>query len=355
MSFIIRNLGWILLIGFFLFMLYIISNQNNIAKESVTQSGAIVVGTGSSKSQSIFDTNISHIQTWAITEEKNDFLWGLVEASKDNDNKQWKKVKIEKIVPVQTEKTHRVKTVITDKHKWLTTKIKNTKIKTITKQVVVVKKEKPAIIIPALAQKKIPSDNTGINQKIENIKNKATRVNSEKNTNIWTDHTVSSSFLRINNAYFTKKEGILQRGDVVKQLTNTNKYGCFKMKVLSAKKSAIWKTGWVCEYYMKWREETLSKYTTLKKIEKSKKVTKKIIYTKNQTLYNIKTHSLKINNAYFNHTVWYLSYWDTVQQIGSVNRHGCFKMKVVKVISSLQNRVGKIWWVCQKYVRVAHK
>jgi len=43
MNFIIRNLGWILLIIFFVFMLYLISNQNNTKDTNLIEGTGVVV------------------------------------------------------------------------------------------------------------------------------------------------------------------------------------------------------------------------------------------------------------------------------------------------------------------------
>ncbi len=76
--------------------------------------------------------------------------------------------------------------------------------------------------------------------------------NNKKTTNIGKNHNVAVHSLKLNNAYFTQSDGYLLAGDTVKQLTETNSYGCFKAHVIASKiAQSNNKIGWVCNTYLK--------------------------------------------------------------------------------------------------------
>jgi hypothetical protein len=91
---------------------------------------------------------------------------------------------------------------------------------------------------------------------IEKFKNvtkdyyKNIRSNKIVSTNKIKKVAVESVFL--NNAYFTKRLFTAHIGDKLEQLTDTNKYGCFKVKVISSRSSINnWKIAWTCQKYLK--------------------------------------------------------------------------------------------------------
>jgi len=65
-----------------------------------------------------------------------------------------------------------------------------------------------------------------------------------------------------------------------------------------------------------------------------------------QELY-VWVHSLKLNNAYFTETIWYLMNWDTVKQVSEESSRGCF---LVEVIASQSTTIWTKWYVCKKWL-----
>lgn len=59
--------------------------------------------------------------------------------------------------------------------------------------------------------------------------------------------------------------------------------------------------------------------------------------------YELAVKSLKLNNKYFNETLWYLSNWDIVTQISAENSYGCFEVTVEK--NAKQGYVCKKWFI----------
>ncbi|MCD5380501.1 hypothetical protein LR004_01105, partial [Candidatus Gracilibacteria bacterium] len=186
---------------------------------------------------------------------------------------------------------------------------------------------------------------------------------------------VKSMFL--NNAWFTKRTGILYKGDTVEQLTATNKYGCFQVKVLSSSNaSSNGKIAWACEYYMVGHQASLSSYkkaanqyysnmnvrsnkvTTYKTTHKAapKKIATVVSnqstsVSKIGTMHSVKTHSLKLNNESFTQAEAYLLKGDKVEQITNTNSSGCFKVSVFSSSNASGNAQGKTGWVCQKHLK----
>lgn len=191
MKFIIRNLGWVLLIIFFLFMLYLISSQNNIKNiDNKTNTGTISKSNIDNKiiSNEISMKTISNeVQVENNTVSFSDSVrnfFTLEKPKKESKNK-------EKIIWVVDEKLIKKVDNIISKNEW--------------------------------------------NNNKENIIQKV---------------AVKSLFL--NDAYFTERLYTVYEWDKLEQLTNINRFGCFKVKVISSILfSNNWKIAWACQKYLK--------------------------------------------------------------------------------------------------------
>jgi len=64
--------------------------------------------------------------------------------------------------------------------------------------------------------------------------------------------------------------------------------------------------------------------------------------------YSVWVHSLKLNNKYFNTTLWYLMRGDTITQTTVENSYGCFEVLVDNSVHASNN--GKTWYVCKKWL-----
>ena len=398
MNFIVRNLGWILLIIFFIFMLYLISSQNNVKKGSLINSTNIVntwaislekdenkmmVEKYNSEKNKISDEiNIENNEKWFF-EWVTDLLTfddNEVENSKELDdyiNKEEKKPSLEVnedlILEIDNEININFKeNNIEKKESIKDVETKNNIIKKVVDKKIAITKEKEVNTEKNISEK---------------IKNKI----EERNKNLL--HKVWVHSIALNNPYFTKKVWYAYKGDTLEQLTNTNKYGCFNSEVLESEKS-MWKKGWTCIYYMEWHLNEISKYQResinyYKKLREktinTKKVQNKIKYsnlekkwkidraedgsiiitkdpyrvyegptyeTEVWSLYLVRVNSLILKDETFTTKKWYLENCtskncDVLEQLTPVNEEGCFK---VNVFMSKTNK-GKRWWVCQKFLR----
>lgn len=64
--------------------------------------------------------------------------------------------------------------------------------------------------------------------------------------------------------------------------------------------------------------------------------------------FHVATHSLRLNNKYFDKTLWYLMSWDELIQISERNTYGCFKVDVV-MSSTAEGAQG---YVCERFLEM---
>lgn len=70
-------------------------------------------------------------------------------------------------------------------------------------------------------------------------------------TEVGNEYEVWVYSLKLNNKFFNETLWYMMQGDVVKQLTQENSFGCFEVEVLSAKnEDNVWKNGYVCKKYL---------------------------------------------------------------------------------------------------------
>jgi len=410
MNFIIRNLGWILLIIFFTFMLYLISNQNNSKNvnnsnswaiiETIEQTGAVLKKEENKLNVEKYNLDkysLSKTGTIEIEEEKkeeketsffkdvkNIFSTDNEESEEKNNNDIEDKDDIivmeEKINPENIDKS------IKEKEEEIKNK-ENNKIEEKNNKVNLDenKKENNSEIKESNIKKEDVNTSSESELAIkEKIKQKIIEINKNRVHKVW----VKSIFL--NNAYFTKRLATAYKWDTLEQLTNTNKYGCFKTEVLEAKNTNInGLKAWTCIYYMEWFLGTESNYEVAAKIKNrnflrknriSQEISKKIekrnkiqraedwsiiikkdpnrvyegpIYdTEVWSLYLVRVNSLKLNDETFTKKKAYLeectsNNCDILEQLTPINEKGCFK---VNVFDSKTNK-DKRGFVCQKYLR----
>ncbi len=177
--------------------------------------------------------------------------------------------------------------------------------------------------------------------------------------NKWLDNNKKEAYFRVNvgslklnNIYFNKTLAYLSSWDKLKQISNKNSKGCFKIKVVSAiNKNNIWKKWYVCEKYLRndlKKEINRNNKKEDKKVKISKKYKKPSLVQKD-IFYKINVGSLKLNNIYFNKTLAYLSSWDILRQITNKNNKWCFEVRII--LSNKENNLWKQWYVCEKYLK----
>ena len=140
--------------------------------------------------------------------------------------------------------------------------------------------------------------------------------------------------LKLNNAHFNQSFGIMKKGDVVRQMTHENKYGCFKVEVLSGKIAG--KNGYVCKKWFMAHKAPV------------KHVVRNVVSTKIGDIHSVAATQLKLNNKAFNTALTVMNKGDKLEQIGNENTHGCFQVRILT--SKVANDIGKVGYVCKKYL-----
>ena len=228
---------------------------------------------------------------------------------------------------------------------------------------------------------KVVSEKSTENEIVEIAKDENTQMKKNEETKHVVEvsedslgkHEVWVKSMFLNNAWFTKRTWILYKGDTVEQLTATNRYGCFKIKVLSSSNpSSNGKIAWACKYYMVGHQGSLESYKKAayqyynnvkaqpvkhtKHMAVAKKSPVKTHVSSSKTSYvwkvhSVNTHTLKLNNEHFNQTQAYLLKGDKVEQISQTNASWCFKASVYSSKNPSVNNTWKVGWVCQKYLK----
>lgn len=338
MNFIIRNLGWILLIIFFIFMLYLISNQDNskkIEKPNITETGSTVIQSNKNESnKKLAIQNYNSEKENILNVIEPEIEKGILNTISDffsSDNNQDTKI------------------ILNNKNDFINKETK--KVKTIQEK---------------------------ISEKIKKRNKKITHI-------VWVE------MIALNNPYFTKRIWYAYKGDKLEQITNINKYGCFNSTILESNKSK-WLKWWTCIYYMEWHLDKMNEYTkeSIKYYKKlrEKRISKTIVQNKIKisneekkvykaedgstiiikdphrvyegpiyntpvwSLYLVRVNSLKLQNSTFIEKKSLLKpctskKCDILEQLTPIDNKWCFKVKVF----NLKNNDKQKGWVCQKYLR----
>jgi len=372
MNFLIRNLGWILLITFFLFMLYLISSQNNLKERELSKS-------------------------WTITSQTGTLASKLQKIDKNILVKEYNNSKISNEAKVEDKKISKEKSILDKTKDFFSFNNTDNSKKDLNRNIKTSEEIKKLIEKKGEDNQKKSEEKKSSTEKNLTVKDKIKQKIIKRNENL--THIVWVKSIALNNSYFTKKVWYAYYGDKLEQLTNLNKYGCFDSKVLESEKSKGLE-GWTCIYYMKghldelpkYKKQAIEYYKNLRKQRIAKlKVSQKIkvhnsvkksstkkypIYEKRGdwsiviirdphrvytwpiyktevwSLYLVRVNSLKLNNKTFTTKSGILETCtskrcDVLEQLTPVNEKGCFKVNVFQSESN-QNKRG---WVCQKYLR----
>jgi len=362
MKFIIRNLGWILLIIFFVFMLYLISSQNNVKTNELKTNTWTVINLANTESvieeeiKIVSDETNMKVVSWEAIINSN--TGSFIQSVRDFFTLETKKI-VE-----NTNETNNLVSNINIEDIDLEDKIKEI-------EEVELKIEKIDDIEETNEIEDTKSLESSTWSFIQDIKDffsfDSDDKDIEEETNTWVvdedlikkvDSLIDSNWIDtnkkniqkvavksvfLNNAYFTKRLYTAYRGDELEQLTDTNKYGCFKVKVISSKDVRNnWKIAWTCEYYMEWKTKKLEKYKIVAKdyYKNIKEINK---------TYKVWVKSLKLNNSTFDKKLWIVFYWDKIKQLTPTNKYGCFQIEVLNSKNIKNN--WKIAWACKKYLK----
>lgn len=152
-------------------------------------------------------------------------------------------------------------------------------------------------------------------------------------TAIGNTYALAVSGLKLNNAHFNKSLGVMKKGDVVKQMTHENKYGCFSVEVVSGEIAG--KHWYVCKKWFKAHKAPM------------KHVPRNVVTTKIGDIHSVAAQQLKLNNKAFNTALTVMNRGDKLEQIGNENAYGCFQ---VRMLTGSANDVWRVGYVCKKYL-----
>lgn len=253
MNFIMRNLGWLLLAGFFVFMLFLISS-NNSKNTPATLTG--VVSTNSWEED--LDTLVEKLddaemltgsmdaemetQSWALQEGKRlslfERFFGKKNPKENKEPRDQEQIKDQEKISDIESNTQDDKNEVSSEEKSLpeTTTVEITKPGNSSVWNLV----KDTLVEPLTPSVKKPSS---IDQTTGSVNIPQGKIGDV--------YKVAVKSLRLNNLYFSRTLWYLNQGDTLKQKGNQNSNGCFEAEVLSAQNSDnLGKVGYVCQKYL---------------------------------------------------------------------------------------------------------
>lgn len=158
--------------------------------------------------------------------------------------------------------------------------------------------------------------------------------------------------LKLNNKYFNETLAYMLKGDIVRQITSENAYGCFEVELMtSALKKNIGKTGYVCKKYLQdLQDDSIDQSNIVEenKAENTESTNESEDTQENETSKNIpKTNIgdiIKIQKpkAVFGDIT--LIAGDCVDQMTEIDEQGCFMAHVYQ--TSIQDSIGKVGRIC---------
>lgn len=356
MNFISRNLGWIMLFFFFLFMLFVIST--NQKKDLTTGTGATQTGTiletwtGTEDETSELNTLIDKItndeiedpETMTGSQEDSESMTGSWEEGMDNEEKSDVEEETEpkksfldffrksaQEEPEETEETASGETIDEDTEAASDTQ----EMKEPTTQ----KSMTQSAPVKMSASANIVKNNVS-HASVESQLN-FTQVGEihlpglNLVTKVGKTFQVGVHSLKLNNKHFTQKLGFMMQWDSVQQLTAENAYGCFEIEILSSSRpNMIGKKGYVCKKYLMDLPVTETVSTE----------------TLSETgYYKVSPVKLFLNDAAFSQEkITTLDQGDILKATGTILTDGCFEVTVVG--AKVQENHKKVWYVCPAYV-----
>lgn len=173
---------------------------------------------------------------------------------------------------------------------------------------------------------------------------------SNLKTQIWKSYEIGVTMLKLNNKNFNKTLALMNKWDVVTQLTQENKYGCFEVEV-----SMTQQKWYVCKKYLS--EVSDLNTSTLNQEENATIQTVQeqtwAVVKKKDIIPTITTpvgsyYKIAISNSSFFDVIlerFTLSKWDILKQVSNANENNwCVDMKVVGTNSGEHD--GKIVSIC---------
>lgn len=302
MNFITRNLGWILLLLFFIFMLFIISS-NNVETSDESQSWSIISNSWTIKwelDEIAEKMKLDNTSTWSVWEED----------VQESEKKKWffsflKKDTIEESNPEEEQD--------------------NLEVKENKKQTESEKKETGKMNIESQEDEKQDDkeEKKGLLSKL------FWWSKDEEESNIveewWSIEVENQGSI---NGKWEDKQDSMNDTSVVLSHKNDG----------LTKKSENKKSHWISKIARDIAPEIYGE-SELPWIN---------LETAVWNTYKVWVYSLKLNNKYFSETLGYLKKWDTLLQKTAENSFGCFNVEVISSENKSNNT--KLWYVCKKWL-----
>ncbi len=243
MNFITRNLGWILLSLFFIFMLFLISS--NTTQEGIkkpVQTGTLSTSTGEQNLENLIEKLGTEVTSSGLTDLPKPEKISLFErlfGTKWNHKEEEKGLTASGKVLSSTGKLV-TEVKVTTPVKEQTTIVVKDGTKTGSQNLV-------KNTLPLPSRTPVPSIKTPSNPLAQTEVLETQTISA-----IGKKYQVAVASLKLNNMSFTQVLWYLSAGDIVEQKTQENINGCFEIKVLQAKNiKNIGKEGYVCKKYLK--------------------------------------------------------------------------------------------------------
>lgn len=377
MNFIAKNLGWLLLLAFFIFMLFVISSSDS--SKTLSNSGAMSL---SWVSVDVKDESDSWLQELVekinidndeevvseivsnevvdledVEKEDKEWFFSRIFSRTGQTKEEWENNQLSGSWDALVDSKSNSSTWETKDSKEARKDIEN---KGEEKNIEVGIESTENLIVESTSQSQ--KNHSGMSLKKNNSSKEISYdytlvkkyvpevlgldfpgVNIE--TQVGNNYEVWVHSLKINNKNFNKKLGYLMKGDVITQLTPENSYGCFQIKVLrSSVNESNWKTWYVCKKYLSETSETheMQVSDSTKKeisiVENSEvSVTQSIEHpTTIGDVITVERSGIRLANIV-------LTSWDVLDQMSETNQYGCFTARVhMSVNIESVWRVGKV-------------
>ncbi len=370
MNFFTRNLGWILLFAFFIFMLVIISSSNteeNTTQTNLTQSTSTSTGEENLEAlaQRLEETSSGEVitssgetligtwktNTWSIDENNETkeadlnfferLFWIWNKNNDDTEEPSW---------------TGEIDVSATSSWETLTQSWETSTGQTLTTEPVI-----PQTVQTIGGKNLVKDTSIDTTDKIKNYENVSSSSTqyypgTSLTSYVGKEFKVGVEMLKLINASFNETITLMYRGDVLKQLTEENKYGCFKIEIISSKGQKNNGLSWyVCKKYLS--DTTAQTITHIKasttpssvpKTSETKETNQKELY------YGAITHvgnTIEVSYpiVHFDKENFKLAAGDRVDQMSELDKYGCFVGRVYE--STIPGSLWKVTTMCLPELR----
>lgn len=362
MNFITKNLGWLLLLAFFVFMLFVISTNDNktISNNAWSQINAELSTTGSESDLQQLVDKISvednvNVEEKKKINEQGEVIEDLVSnESKISNNSEWEKQWFFSRIFSRkwNEKKEDKDSNENSNVEWEESQSELSDNLVDDESSNVDKEERESLIVKA-TEPGTTSQNLNLQKNTSGMKTSSYPVHKylsetlsyelpwvNLETKIGKNFEIWVHSLKINNYNFTEKLGYLMKWDILKQLSKENNYWCFEMEVLKSKiASSVWKKWFVCKKYLSETKESIEEtiYDAINDNEIIQETPLFFEKTKIGDTIEVSKEGLSISDSE-------LLVWDILDQMSEIDEDGCFTVRVHQ--SVVPKNLWVTWKVC---------